>query len=501
MSTKKVKNASESAKVNKGFGTGTKPTVSVVEKKEVEKVGDLVDTIGSTLEVTTTTEVANTSDLVNAVVPDNSEDLIDPDLDVDFSFGRAQKGFRTKPARTERSRTNQYKDKPTVYIAGSKHELVKLDKAPKTPSRASYYRESDNPIDLKDGPGQRYSPDNLITKEPIQWYHASLPEIDLYVTQGSEVTIDERIMPSYGWEGEEGDWIEPVEGKKPQLYVIGSVLKCRSISIGSSLEVNNSFLETTGHIDGVCSKVSGSRINIKDSIDIYSSSLYNCCIEGCNRLAVRNSRYLRLLNLSGFDTISLIKVGCNGTFRINCGWSSVPGLNLDIADIQLVDFAASFHDFNTVFAKQFGAAKPWMGNGLQIRRRTDYGYFSGSQPVAFVRAGAYNIATSNSLYLAEEIDQVSFPKEKKELGYQPQFGVGLRPYGEGYSALEDNSYTMGLRGGKLWEKARKDCFSNPNHSGSKRPIGMIGDNLIQSLVEQIKSRVKLYVELAVLTEV
>ena len=492
MSTKKVKNASESAKVNKGFGAGTKPTVTVVEKKEVEKVSDLVDTVDAKLEVSVPVKVE----------ADTSADI---ETDVDFTFGGRSlrvHGNKPKPERTERSRTNQYKDEPTVYIAGSKRELVKLDKAPKTPGRSYYYRESDNPIDLKDAAGQRYSPDNLITKEPIQWYHASLPEIDLYVTQGSEVTIDERVMLSHGWEGEEGDWIEPVEGKKPVLYVIGSVLKCRSISVGSSLEVNNSFLETTGHIDGVCSKVSGSRINIKDSIDIYSSSLYNCCIEGSNRLMVRNSRYLRLLNLSGFDNINLTKVGCNGTFRINCGWSSVPGLNLDIADIQLVDFVATFHNFNTVFAKQFGDAKPWMGNGLQIHRRTDYGYFSGSQPVAFVRAGVYNIATSNSLYLAEEIDQVSFPKEKKELTYQPQFGVGLRPYGEGYSSLsDDNSYTMGMRGGKLWEKARKDCFNNPNRVDTKRPIGIIGDNLIQSLVDQIKSRVKLYVEMAVLTEV
>lgn len=504
MSTKKVKNASESAKVNKGFGAGTKPKVTVVEKKEVERVGDLVDTIDSKLEVTTKTEVADTSDLIDAVAPDTSKDLIDPDLDVDFNFGDSKaRGTYPKPDRTQRQRGGDYNDDPIVYIAGTKREPAKMDKEPANVGSHHYYRSTSNPLEVAGMSGQRFAPDDITLKERIRWYHVALPEIDVYITQGSELTIDDRITAHCGWEGDEGDWIGPKEGQRPELFIIGSVVKCRSLSMGSVVKVNNSTVETSGHIDAINARIFGCRINAFQSIDLFYCGLYTSRIDSANRFMLRHSNYIRNLSLGGFDFINLSKIHNTGSFRIHAAWSPTAGLGLDIADCHLTEFSADFMGFTEIFGKQYGTNKPWQGNGLYIRRRVDYGYFAGATPVPFVRCGDYNIATPHNLFLADEIDTVSFPKEKQELTYQPQFGVGLRPYGEGYSGLgDDNSYTMGLRGGKLWEKARKDCFgNNPNRPDKKRPIGAIGDNLVQSLVDQIKSRVKLYVEMAVLTEV
>lgn len=501
MSTKKVQNSSQSGKTNKGFGAGTKPGVEKVLTK-LKAVNEELDAELAKVAVNTTESVV-VEDNPAAVAPDviNS---VDDEIDVDFNFGRTKgQGLRPKPERTTRERTQEYNKDPVVYVAGAKRELTILTTAPDFPGRNYYYRESTNPMELKNATGQRYSPDNLVSKEDIRWYKLELPELDVYITQGSQLTIDERINNHNGWEGEEGDWISPVPGKKPELFIVGSEVSCRSLSIGSSLVVNNSYLVTTGHIDAICAKVIGSRINVQNSIDIFNSSIYNGTMEGINRLTVRKSRYMRDIHISGFDQVNLSNVSTNGIFRLHAAWQSVSGLGLDIIDAYLTDFHAQFDSFTAVFGKEYGTDRPWAGNGLKIKRRTDYGYFAGATPIPFVRCGDYNIATPTALYLAKEIDTVSFPKEKQPLTYQPQFGTGLRPYGEGYPSLEDNSYTMGLRGGKLWEKARKDCFSDRNkyQSNVKTPVGMIGDNLIQSLVDQIKSRIKLYVEMAVLTEV
>lgn len=490
MSTKKVKNSSQSGTVNKAFGTGTKVELDDKTKTAVAVVADNLKKIDEALEV------------VAASNADSFNDEIEVGTDVDFSFGRTKVyGGRTKRERTARQRAYEYGDEPVVYVAGTKRELVKLEHPPKGSVDGHQYRQTSNPVELSGTPGQHYTPDSLILKDNIDWYHVALPEIDVYITQGSELTIDERISTHYGWEGEEGDWIEPVDGKRPEMFIIGSSVKCRSLAVGSRFTVNNSRLETTGHLDGISSRVVGCRINILNSIDIYNSGIYTSCIEGANRLMVRGSRYIRHLNLSGFDHINLSKITTNGNFRVNAAWQSVAGLGLDIADVHLVDFSAQFREFSEVFGKEYGSSKPWQGNGLYIRRRTDYGYFAGAESVPFIRCGDYNIATPSNLYLAKEIDPISFPKEKAPLTYQPQFGGGFRNEYPG-PALEDNTYTMGMRGGKLWEKARKDCFANnANRPDKKRPVGSIGDNLIQSLVEQIKSRVKLYVEMAVLTEV
>ncbi|QBZ70695.1 hypothetical protein pETSU_114 [Edwardsiella phage pEt-SU] len=500
MSTKKVQNSSQSGKTNKGFGAGTKPGVEKVLTK-LKAVNEELDAELAKVAVNTTGGVV-VEDNPAAVAPDvvNS---VDDEIDVDFSFGRTKAYGLTPPEqRTRRKRGTDYKDEPIIYIAGVKQEGVKLDKAPKNAGGGEYRYNSNNPLAVSGSAAQRFNPGEVITEEPIQWYHVVLPEIDIYITQGSELTIEDRVNAHSGWEGEEGDWIGQAKDTKPELIIIGSVVRCSSISLGSLARFNNSNVETNGHIDTINSRIHGCRIFAYNSIDLYNCGLYSSRIDNNNRLIIRNSNYLRNLHISGFDNVDLLKVHNSGEFRIHAGWQPTAGLGLNIADCHLTDFSGDFRGSVEQYAKEYGDKKPWQGNGMVIRRRTDYGYFAGSAPVPFVRCGDYNISTSNNLYLAKEIDQVSFPKEKAPLAYQPQFGGGFRSDYQPPLSMEDNSYTMGLRGGKLWEKARKDCFTNPNnHEQHKRPIGAIGDNLIQSLVEQIKSRIKLYVELSVLTEV
>lgn len=507
MSTKKVKNATQSgnaAKANKGFGAGTKPILDDKAKAAVEAVAENIKKIDEALEVVASSaaaeiggQVAQTekSDLNTTQYDDGS---FDQELDVDFSFGKVR---RQKADRSARARNYEYGDEPVIYVAGTKRVPESVNGPTGVPGAVRYYRESSNPMEVASTAGQRFSPDTLMTKEKIRWYKLALPEIDVLITQGSELVIDDRISVHCGWEGEEGDWITPPEGKKPILYIIGSIVRCKSIAVGANVTVNNSSIEVAGHLDFIASRITGSRINVRDSIDIYNSGVHTSVYEGINRLTVRNSRWLRDINITGFDNVNMIKVTASGKFRLNNGWSAIPGLGIDIVETHLVDFAADFTNFHKEFAKVHGVDKPWLGNGMKIRRRTDYGYFSGSSPIPFVRCGDFNIATPANLYQATEIDPVSFPKEKKELSYQPQYG--FRDTYPAPSLSDDNSYTSTMRGGKFWEKARKDCFPNPNPNPKvgKNPIGAIGENLIQSLIDQVKSRVKLYVELGVISEV
>ena len=505
MSTKKVKNHSQSgnasatAKVNKGFGAGAKPEV----KEAIAKVTENIKQIDAELETVATSAAAEIGGQV--AIAEEKSDLgttqydngsFDDGMDVDFSFGKQR---RQKAERSARERNYEYGDEPIIYVAGTKRVPEAFTGYPKIPGADRYYRESNNPMEIATTPGQRFSPDTLMTKEKIRWYKLALPEIDVFITQGSELVIEDRISVHCGWEGDDGDWITPPEGKKPVLFVVGSIIRCKSIAVGSNVTVNNSSIEVAGHLDFIASRITGSRINARDAIDIYNSGIHTSVYEGINRLGVRNSRWLRDISITGFDNVNIIKSTASGKFRVNNGWHAIPGLGIDIIEAHLVDFTADFTNFHKEFAKVHGVDKPWLGNGLKIRRRTDYGYFSGTSPIPFVRCGDYNIATPANMYLANDIDSTSFPKEKKELTYQPQYG--FRDAYQAPSLSDDNSYTSTMRGGKFWEKARKDCFPSPNPKVGKNPIGAIGENLIQSLIDQVKSRVKLYVEMAVISEV
>lgn len=476
MSTKKVKNSSQSGKMNKPFAA-PKTKEDLVEETAV---------INAVVAKLDEAEVNNTPVDVEVLVKDSLDSFDDAIAPGGGSFG----GFRRKrDTDSRREHIYEITQEPVVSVAGKKVELTKLDKGPDVQSRYEHYDH--NTQIFLGGPAhnvQRYSPGNVVQKDSLEWWKAELSEVVIIISSGSMVNITESLLQSIDYEI---DVLPSTQReKKAELIVLASEIDAGQVHIGGRVVLNNSTIKCNGFVEMNSTTINGSVLRARHNLDVFKGGVQKCNISDNNRITLRNKTFIRDVHIAGFNDVNLQGVVCYGVFRVIAGYQPSDSLNLGIYDTQLVDFTAHFYQLRNEFTKANGSDTPWRG-GLTIRRRTDYGYFSAREPIPFIRAGDYDIATPDHLYQAKEIDSNAFPKEVKTNYGSPSFGGG---WCNAPQEPSESPYLSTFRGGSLWNKVLKDVYQDKMRGGTKPAIGKIGDALVQSVIEQIKSRVNLYIE-------
>ena len=406
--------------------------------------------------------------------------------DIDFDGYNAEFLFgERKPndgSRRERVRT--VTDKPIVIIAGKQIELTETNEPSKLPWIDYPHRGTRRSMVVGTRSAGNYT-NNADLNAKLTWYKAALGGVEIYITNGSAITVYDSITSGHNYD--EYDGSAPLgEKSKSILYVVGSEIEAETLHVAGEMLLDNSLVETQGNAYLRNSKLGATRIDAKNQIDISESNVRSGTFNWNNTIHM-NKCHIDTMQLSGFENIDLTQVRTYGEFRLHVGHYPSPGLSLTIEDISLTEFQGQMYNLDRVWNEAYGKER-YISKRLTIKRRVDYGYFSGINPIPFVRAGQFDIATGTAIYKGSDVDPVAFPAAPVKQTYAPRPFYSLEP-----QPVAEPAWASTCRGGTLWEKARSEIFSNI--VGEPTPIGKTGEGLINAFMEQLRSRISLYVEL------
>lgn len=394
------------------------------------------------------------------------------------------------------------KDLPVLKIAGRDIELVEINKSgsqlPVIFMTSNYY--GDNILAQGHaGVTPNYS-NEVLPLSDLKVYKAVVNDVEIFMTQGSVLIIDKSFTGTTDYE----EWLfeaEPLLGPKDNnkrtLIVVGSQVTAETLNVDGSVTINNSVLRAK-MIYLTNSRINASRINAEDIIDLDCTQLNSYETNSTRRLRVTKST-LGSVTLNGFNAITLQSVTYSpGGDRFNLGcWGHGKEVNLRIQDVQLTPYTAYFT------YREATGEYPSYAPEVKITRRIDYGYFSGISSVPFVRLNESDVLVNNKVFYGKDLNPTAFsPEEAKESVGTP-FGM-TSPYGGGF--LRNTTLTPYSNSGfpmdKPWMDAREVVVLSGGYSplGAKAPLGKTTERLVDVLLEQIKSRNNLYIELTSLVK-
>lgn len=386
---------------------------------------------------------------------------------------------------------------PKLIIAGKDIELTEL-KAQEYPSslRTTFYTaDNDDLLVSGHGPAERSTnyPGQSLAREHCKIYKAVVNGTDIFMTTGSYLEIKDTLVKngcSDPWDletelcGSESD-------KNPTVVMIGSTIVASTLNVNGGVLLNNSRVETkTAYLQN--STIVATRLLSEETVDLDSTNIKYSTITGTKWLRSNKSELINV-DLSGIPHITLERVTSagDGTFRLST-WSTKGRLSLRISDTMLTDFSMFFNTEALEGLKDENG----IDNTITIARRVDYGYFSGIKHVPFVRVNKFDIIVDSTVFSGKELNPHSFPKEpakEDEIISAPPYAYPNNP-----SYRPVGFSINGSRMDDTWTKARKIISSQAaghNYSARQNPLGSLGEGLVDTLVDQIRSRSKLYVEL------
>lgn len=384
-------------------------------------------------------------------------------------------------------------DKPILSIGGKKIELQELP-AGKTPFiNHSRYHDGDDLIITSTDPRSslgNYSRSRIPTDKKIKWFTATVNDITFNLSSGSQVHIKEGI-DGYGWIHD--DYQAVSQGPlKRELNVIASKIECNHLSIEGKCVINNSVLMAQHyiHIQGcivVCSNVHSDY-----NIDIKSSRLSQSGIYGANYVNITEKSHIDGAYISGLGRITISDSRTTDGFKISLhARHGVAQPSLDIKGVLVSRFDSFFGDMEKVTKVYQENENRYSDMILRIERRIDYGVFSGITDMPFIRVGDHSMLIGGELFTSEEFFgkacQDTQPKpvdptvyRSEDTSFRQNFGMGV---------LGSGSY---YKGSLVWNRAAKVLYGYKHRN---LVVGKSGEAMVNALVEQIKSRLGLYVEI------
>lgn len=386
----------------------------------------------------------------------------------------------------ELARPDRITDMPLVIIAGDKIELKECKDLPIdkycTPVAVQLGATRDSMKLYKD----RDQP--LLSK--MKWYTFTTAGLEVIISSGSTLIVREVLSVNDYWYEEE----EP-RGKS-KLIMAGAMLETSNLVVRGTVTLNNSSLIAQHHVELVGSNVTTTMVNSGYNITVRDSVLTDCGFLNHSQ-AYTSFIKCRLtgVKVSGFKRVNLNRVEAYEHSRFNLsGWTrgNDTGASLEIKDITLDTMNGQFGSICDALSNWTDASNSWAEPTINISRRIDYGQFSSLEMIPFVRVGKFDLLVGGEVFLASDF----FPVDKGETYPTPSKQVqGFTLSGEpsptyGFGVLNTGSY---YRGTMVWNRAAKIIF---RHQYGKQPIGKTGEAMVNTLVEQIKSRIGIYVELS-----
>lgn len=426
-------------------------------------------------------------ELKTVEVPQNVLGVID-----DVPFLNSTKSEARRPY------MNNPNHEPIVEIAGKQFEMkdIELKDIPaKIGSFISHHTPEDEnvlrprfQIQRSYNNVGRWRPEHqTLLRSDLKFKHLQVDNTDIYISTGSSLIITDAI-----------DSLNYLSGATPAssddksiLVVIASSITTKSLAFAGGSVLFNSVVEGdyVTLIDSTIdrSNVSGASGNITiDDSDITDSNLY------VSQYTTITDTRITGLRITGVMSLTLDRVKSSGEFYFSTYGDGGNRLDLNISNQYLHKYEG-----NGQYVQELKGYSPAVdypihrgGNTLNIRRRVDYGVFSAVAPVSFIRLNQYDLLVDNVAFSVKDF----FPEVINSGEQSPKPFESSGPFGP--FSPTPVSYTSGFGSGMhnrhsdVWKRASKVVFG-----GNKAVIGKSGEALISSLLDQIKSRIGLYIEI------
>lgn len=320
-----------------------------------------------------------------------------------------------------------------------------------------------------------------LSYDQLDFKHVKLGKIDLYITAGSEFIISEALTESHRWN--EHRLVVDKELKNV-LVLVGSSVKAKILTVLGTTTLRNSKITSEEGLNLIDSKIILSTVKINSGhIGIDDSELRSSYLQAGTGINISDS-HLRNVELSNFENIVLERISGGNDFSINVGYKSKLSLHVENTYLHKYDYACfntdSINGYNPV-----SVAPLYNLPTINVVRRIDYGTFSAGVDVKFLRVNENDILVGGKLFTIKDFFPEYIvskePKVVEQESYHPRPWMNVSPVG--YFS----------RDSEVWKKAASIAFQQ-----NKVVVGKTGEGIVLQLLEQIKSRINLYVELGTL---
>lgn len=411
-------------------------------------------------------------------VPEATNDV---ELEVKNSDGIAY-GFVKKEGPGFRRSVDGVKDKPILIIAGSEVELTKLESVDVYRAdgkvigrKLGVYRDMTNSNVLSlpsSGTMYRMTPyeSEILSNSECEWWTATVRGVEIIMSSGSELFVDSELMTGY-----DHSYYDRETESAPKLTLIGAIVDCKSLSISGDVVVNNTQI-ITNYVDLFESSISASHLSAHSgSICVSESIISNSVFHDTRNINIKSSELISV-TLSGGASIQVRK-GQNfgGVFSLSVYSKNDLSMNLSG---ELHNYTAFQHVGN----KPVDSGEMYHSPSINISRRVDYGMFNAIGSLPFVRLNDFDILVNGEIFRAKEFYPEYFTKDTKAPAdavttFTPSF-------------TNVPSWVSLERGGALWDRAAKIAFRY-----NTKAIGKAGNDIVKALLDAIRSRIGLYIEI------
>lgn len=390
-------------------------------------------------------------------------------------------------------------EKPIFTLAGKEIELteVRMDEVPMGFQDLVYTPDDHNVLasSLKlSGTSSMYNGEKLQRKD-CKIYKAIVNNVEVYLSSGSDLDITGELSDGNDYWDYEG----ARETGRGILVLVASSIECKRLNVYKGNVLNNSKI-TGAAVYLTESTLASTRLTADESVDLIRSKTHGTVIYSSKWLRLADTN-IRDVEFTGFEHTVLTNVQSsvgNEKFSL-CTYNYRNKLHVNVNDTTLVAWTGTI---NPTDIEQFTKDNKGMKPTIRISRRVDYGYFSGISQVPFVRLHNYDLIVGDSIFTAKEMNPASFPSEENKDGAE-----SMPPYGGNYGPrfpIKTVGYShSGVRMDDTWLKARKlvaDSTLGPGYTTTSKPLGRMAEGLVDVLLDQIRSRSNLYVELNAFTE-
>lgn len=387
------------------------------------------------------------------------------------------------------------KHEPIVEIAGKVYEPKEVDKAVvlSIMDKSRYIDKNEDLIrssEITRGSMSRWSHTGPITLKDITFKHVNVDGVDIYISNGSELIITEGL--------DVGHYQDPIiDKKKPSIILLLSRINTKNLSgLGKNVLTNSSVTvgESVTLLDAGLTHTTISSNN--GSVTIDDSKVLDSSLSVSGYMTITDSQ-LTGANIYGLTTLTLERVSGGYDFKLSLFTNRTKEFSLTISNQYIhglsyhqgvygTDGYTSLDDF------------PRYDNGLMlnIEKRTDFGYFSALKSIPFIRLNQFDLLVGGEIFSVKEFFPELIDENSNKSSLVPNHGSG--PFGEysrpgGYAPPQIFPLTPGYwsRSSEVWKRAARVAFD----TNGKKVIGKTGELIVNSLLDQIKSRINLYVEL------
>lgn len=468
--------------VNKGIDEVIVTQVAEETGMPKEKVRELMEMEQAELEVASTAPTKMEEFM-------DREEICIANLDSDFCVDLGAGQF--EPV------TSLHRD-PTFFYKGSKVTLTPSERGPSEFGlNLGYYRRNNTSIINyhHDVAISRYAQSDEPKDFKAKWWTANVNNVTFWLTQGSSLNVREHIGRE-GWDYDE----EPSPGEKHIVVLIASGITCSHLSASGFNVFNNSSLISGNYVDICRSRIVTSTVDSKYNVNIRKSVINASRFYDSEYLNVKDSD-LANVSISSYQRVNFIKTRTGGNrggrFSItNWRGGDTQAPILSVGDIILPEFdvmlGAGADTFKHYLSDESLRSRSIVMN---IRNRIDFGHFSGIEPLPFIRINDHDMLVGGEVFTAKEFfggapqDTQLKPTDPTGMGSLPRDPTPYYGSGIGIVGLGMGGH---YKGSLLWNRAAKALYG---YKYRQMVIGKNGENLVNALVEQIKSRLGLYVEI------